>query len=117
MSPRAAPLPGQRSLRLRRRPPPPDRSRLHGRSESGSWLTLRVNDVEIIQPLTDLPQGLKDVSAGALGRAVKALADGVVVELVDLAHGEGGALLERERGHEAVDLLAGLVGDGLAFRP
>ena len=48
---------------------------------------------ELVQPPTDLPEGLEDVGAGALLRALEARADLRVVELVHLPHGERQPLL------------------------
>ena len=53
-----------------------------------------MDDLEVIQSLADLPQGLKYMGSGALGGTIEALADGVVVGLVNLSHGKGDTLLK-----------------------
>src|SRR6185369_16882363 len=94
-SPRCAPRPPalpRASLPRRRAPPDPARSRgmTDGKDSSHG---LRIDGGQLVQPPADLLQGLEDVGAGAVLRALEALADRLVVEIVHLAHGEGQSLL------------------------
>src|SRR5919204_6456710 len=68
-----------------------------------------------IEALADFPQRLEDVGTRALGRTVEALADRVVVELVNLAQNECGALFQRQLRHARLDQRARLLEDGFAL--
>src|SRR5262249_15472690 len=114
--PRAAPRPGSP-------PPSPPRSgpaRPHGTSglRSCAWLpSSHLGDGEVTEPPADLAQRLEHVGAGALRGAIEALPDRIVVQLVDLSHGERQALLQWQRGDDGADPVTRLLEHCFPFRP
>src|SRR5262245_17121634 len=113
--------PGARR-RTRRRPSRRRRGRLRSPDSfevcPSSWL-LRGGRRErlTVETQPDLAQRLEHVGPRALRRAIEALPDGLVVELVDLSHDERLPLLEREPADRARDQPSGLAEPRFVLRP
>jgi len=69
-----------------------------------------------VEAQPDLAERLKDVRSRAFRRAVEASADRFVVEVVDLAHDERQALLQRKRLHRGLEKRSGLAEPRLVLR-
>src|SRR5512136_3167030 len=94
---------------LRRSPQPRDRPRSGHTLPACHSLCWFSREKPIpVQPLTDLPERLKHVRPGALGRTLQILADRFVVEAVDLTLRERQPLLEREALDDPIYQTAGL---------
>src|SRR5262249_20391074 len=70
-----------------------------------------------VQAQANLAERLEHVRSRALRRAVEALADRLVVEVVDLAHDEGQPLLGGQGLHRGLEQRSGLAVPGLVLGP